>query len=461
MTKKQSQGIAGKIWQQWHRLHDFVQDELLNMDLATLPGLKRNFFAVFRIATIAGKSVTLDKCPLQAAALSYITLASTVPVLALVFAVSKGFGISEHFMTIIRGNLDQLPPSSADFIIGILNDVESVKTGTLGSVGLLLIFFGAIKTLGRIEYTFNSVWGVTEARPLVRKFTDYISVLVVVPVLILAATSFNTLMSSNAFSLFLENRFGPVYFLYQKVISLTGLLFLFIAFSFLYWFMPNTRVKFFPALVGGVCGGCLWFAAQRAYILLQIGITKENAVYGTFAAIPFFLTWLFVSWLIVLVGAEIAYAVQNHNSFLIEVGTAKTSYATKELLGLAILYDVSRHFENGHGSWSVMDYADEHNVPARLLCGIAAKMADERLLIQVDSHSSTYVPGKDLRKTTLLDAVIAFRGKPDDYALNLIAKEAAPALAEFQRDLQHYESDLGKVSFLELIDGDIESPPSL
>jgi len=434
-----------------HGARQFIREELWDRDLTALPRMKKLLFTFCRVGTIVFKGLIADNCGLQSAALSYITLVSMVPVLALMFAVSKGFGAQAKVMEIIGGQLSELPEKSAEFIEQVFALVNNTNFGALGGIGLLLIFWTVIKMLGKVESTFNTIWGVPESRSTMRKFADYISVLVVVPILILASTSINTMLSSGSIAQLLEQKLGPLYVVYQRGISLTGLISLFAAFSLLYAFMPNTRVRLVPATIGGICGGFTWYAAQRVYIVLQVGVTKYNAIYGTFAAIPFFLTWLYMSWLIVLIGAEIAFAVQNHVTYLAESATADASVATRRLLGMVVVYEICQAFARDQQPWSVTEYGKTHNIPVRLLADVTYRLEQSHLVVPLDERRTSFVPAKDINLLTLADVEHAFIGAQNGLAEGLAKRQAAVILQRLAPELSRFSNSLGDIRFRDLL----------
>ena len=444
-----------RILDQLRIFQRFVHDELWDVDLAALPRIKQFGFSLIRISTIVGKGLIADKCALQSAALSYITLVSLVPVLALSFAVSKGLGAHERVMGIVEKNLAELPEKTGVFVTQILELVERVNYGALGTIGLLVIFLSAVGMLAKIEKSFNTIWGVQKQRTAIRKFTDYISILVVVPLLMLLATSVNTALSTGSFAAFLENHLGPLYWMYQDLIGLSGIALLCLAFAFLYMFMPNTNVRFGPALLAGIIAGILWFLAQRAYIQWQVGVTLKNAIYGTFAAIPFFLGWLYVSWLIVLFGAEVSFGVQNLGTFVMERDSAFSSLSTRELIGLTATFQTCQAFLAGDHTWAADEFAHQNNIPFRLMTEVMHTLVTENILIAVEVDRKTrYVPAEDPDNLTLRSVVDAFRGTPNDPTQRIVREQADKAYQHFAHAIENMRENLGKISFRSLIEED-------
>ena len=316
----------------------FVEDRVWDWDLDALSRAKRSLVTLCRICVIVVRGFVADNCALQASALTYITLMSMVPVLALMLSVSKGLGAQERLMQVVGlerakdtleivvipgSRLSELPAEMERVAQTLFVYVENTNFTTLGTIGLLLLVWTVLQTMGQIERSFNLIWGVKEHRTLLRRFSDYISVLVLVPILILGATSANAVLSSENVLGILARLSGPLFFLIEHLIRLTGVAGILVAFFLLYLFMPNTKVKIVPAIVAGLVGGILWYVSQRVYIEGQMGLTRLNTIYGTFAAIPFFLMWLYVSWVLVLFGAEVGFAVQHHHTYILESGAGK------------------------------------------------------------------------------------------------------------------------------------------
>ncbi|MFW5893515.1 MAG: YihY/virulence factor BrkB family protein [Verrucomicrobiota bacterium] len=444
-----------RIAERLQTLQQFVHGELWDVDLAALPRIKQFGFLLIRIGAIVGKGLIADKCALQSAALSYITLVSLVPVLALSFAVSRGLGAHDRVMDILETNLAELPEKTRVFVTQVLELVERVNYGALGTIGLLIIFFSAVGMLAKIEKSFNAIWGVQKPRSAFRKFTDYISILVVVPLLMLLATSVNTAMSTGSFAAFLETNLGSLYWMYEKLIGLSGIAMLCLAFAFLYMFMPNTNVRFGPALLSGILAGTLWFLAQRAYIQWQVGVTLKNAIYGTFAAIPFFLGWLYVSWLIVLFGAEVCFGVQNLGTFVMERDSAFSSLSTRELIGLTATYQTCQAFLAGDHTWDAETFAHQNDIPSRLMTEVMHTLVTENILIAVETDRKTlYIPAEAPDNLTLRSVVDAFRGTPDEPTLRIVREKADKAYQNFSPPIETMRENLGKISFRSIIEKD-------
>jgi len=399
----------------------FLIEDLWNIDFNALSFLNKISFGFLKVCFIVVRGFGRDKCSLHASALTYISLMSMVPMIALMFSAAKGFGAGQKLRDTILNNLSQMPENVQVFIQNILGYVENTNFGVLGAVGVLLLIYTVIAMMGKIERSFNAIWGVHEERTFFRKFSDYISVLLIVPILIVAATSINASLSSHAFILFLNEKVPYFSNIYQSIASLAGIVFVWIAFSFVFLFIPNTRVKPLSALVGGVVAGTLWHLLQWAYIHLQIGVAKYNAIYGTFASVPIFLAWLFLCWVIVLFGCEVSFAFQNYKTYEAESLSLRANQSTRESLAISFMTQMARHFELGKGPWDFVAYSQEQQIPIRLVRDVMHELVLAQIVLTVDGSSSKLVPGRPLELLQVKDVLSALRGVPSQAVIKKMA----------------------------------------
>ena len=466
----------------WHDVTDFVHRELWDLDLGALPRLKKLGFSLIRVIWIVGKGFVGDKCALQASALTYISLMSMVPVLAMMFWVAKGADYHEDLMAtaglevveegrqalaegeeVDPGLLYRIKPDSAlatlpeqaqSIVKHLCAYVERTNFNALGTLGSLLLLWTVVKMMGKAERAFNRIWGIREHRSW-RQFPDYLFLLFVVPFLLLTVTGLNALLSSDRVCAFWAARLGSLYWAYQKGVGLTGILALFVAFSFLYAFMPNTRVRVVPAVAAGIVGGGLWYLVQLFYFNGQAWLTRKNAIYGTFAAFPVFLFWLYMSWIIVLFGAELCFAIQNHDTYVQEGPSARASFATRQMLGFVVTYEVCKSFCLSRGPWSPVAFAREHAVPRRLMEDVLFVLSENGILLRVpqsESKDALYVPAVDPGTLGLADVHRAFEGGVEEGVGRMAATvpdTLTRGLAEADRT---FSERLDGRSFRELLD---------
>jgi membrane protein len=491
----QAPPTPGRILQYQRALTEvrrFLADDLWDHDVTLLSGSKRLLFSLCRIAAIVVRGFVADNCGLQASALTYITLMSMIPVLALMFSFSKGIGMQNRLIELVglersetvervdgrevrrvefkiapRGSatadasgngqfaLSSLPEPMQKVVTTVFSYVENTSFGALGLVGSLLLLWGAVQAMHKLEQTFNQIWGVRTPRPMFRRFTEYFFVLALLPVLLVVVTSANAALSAPAVIDRISLWFGPLAGLYTGILRLFGVGVIMAAFSFLFRFMPNTEVKTSAALVGGVVGGALWYATQWVYITFQIGVTNYNAIYGTFAAVPFFLAWLYTNWTIVLFGAEVSFAVQNYRTYILEGSAAAASPAARVMLGIVLTYETCRSFLAGERGWRPAEFARVHAIPVRQVASVAATLVAQGILVPVDlggERDRCYLPGKPPEQLTLADVELAVRANNKQYTgqlLRLVPERVAQAMVE---NYDGFLKQLSTVTFRALVE---------
>ena len=377
------------------------------LDTACLPKWQRLGWSAARVMTGTVREFRRYNGPLQASALTYITLMSMVPVLALMFSVSKGFGAHERLMEMVNGKLQTLPPGVTVFARQVFEYVDKTNFSTLGVVGLLLLLWSVVGVMGKIEGCFNAIWRVRTPRTLVRKVEDYISILVVVPILFMATMSVNAALSSRSILQLLREHLGPLYLGFEVLISLGGTLCVTGALAIFYVFMPNTRVRWSAALAGGTITGVVWQLTQWAYLKFQVGVAGYNAIYGTFAVIPFFLAWLYLNWLIVLFGAALCYAIQNRDALDPEAELNQLAYAWREELALWLMADGCAAHQRGGEVWRAAGFAGRHGLPPSLVLEMARFLVAGGLLLEVAGVDGGFVPSRAAGELSAADVTAA------------------------------------------------------
>ena len=345
--------------------------------------LRDKALGLSRWAFLVVQGFLRNQCMIRASALTFTTILSIVPLLAVGFSISKGFGLQNT--DFIRGLLLRITADKAEVADKILQYIGNTNVKTLGWLGVATLLVTVFTTVGTVERAFNTIWGVTRGRTAWRKFTDFFSVILVCPVLMFAATSFSVTLHKQEFvrELLSITAFG---YLEAILLKLLPFVLVWFGFVFMYAFIPNTRVKLGSAAVGGLVAGALWQAAQWLYIEWQIGVVKYNAIYGSFAQLPLLLVWLYISWLIVLAGAEMCHATQHFHSFAGRIFAGEVSHARRQRLALGLLLHLTRRFKHGLPPASLDEIASEVGAPRPLvldlfetLCeaGFAVRSGDE------------------------------------------------------------------------------------
>lgn len=467
----------------FRRCEKFIQEDVWLFDGKLLSPIRRMLYSFCRICLIVIKGYRTDACSLQASALTYITLVSLVPVLAIMFSFSKGIGMQKKVLDslgIERVQIESAVPGEKTWeyrvkeedsihgkaiahrfpepmqqaILRIFNYVENTNFAALGLIGSIALLIGVIMSMSKLEKTFNTIWGIKTERPFIRKVSEYLVFLLLVPFILVSTTSLNTLLVSNKFILYLHTHYTSVASLIMTAIRFAGWFCILIGFGFFYMFMPNTRVKCLPALLSGIIAGVLWYIVQWVYLYLQVGLTNFNKVYGTFAVVPFFLAWLYANWSIILFGAEMSFALQNHKTIHLEKVAENLSTGVCLLIAQLAMFEICKEYQKGSGGWRPVEYAQEHNIPIRILRHVLNTLMNAGVILQVkaeDRNVERYVPGKDPSLLSPAHVEEAFR-KSDELDTKAYLKDLPQELREtIVTNYEAYRSSLGKSTFAELL----------
>ncbi|MGE4544945.1 MAG: YihY/virulence factor BrkB family protein [Pedobacter sp.] len=376
----------------WDKLRNFLLHDLWHLDTHELTRRRLFLMRQLQVVAIVVRGFFSDGCMLRASALTYATLLSIVPLLALMFSLIKGFG----GQNVLEPLLFKVFTHGSEEVIGaILSYIENTNFRRLGTVGLAILVITVLTLLSNIEKSFNHIWGVKETRTMIRRFSDYFSVVLLSPLLMVAALSLTTSLRSQLLvQKLLETAFvGEALLLLFNILPYLAV---WAAFTFMYLFMPNTRVQFAPALVGGIFGGTLWQLAQWTYVNFQVGVSRYNAIYGTMAALPILIVWLYVSWMIVLLGLELTYAMQNATIIREEYGEEPVNFASRERVAMTVLLLCAESFYSNVGSWNHARLCSELRLPPRLVRSVLNDLVRLGLLAKVqepDQEGNVYHPG--------------------------------------------------------------------
>lgn len=417
----------------YENAHRLVTRDIWLLDTMPPPyatGLQGFVLRQLRVLLVVGRGFLFDhQCMTRAAALTYTTLLALVPMLAFMFAFLKGLGVQNTLEPIL---LDRLPVTSEDVVRQIINYVNNVQVGTLGVLGLGSLLFTTILQFGNVEHALNDIWGVHSGRPLLRKIADYISIMVIGPVVMVLAIGLSTaLQHQSLLTTLMEQRvIGDALLLFFQFLRYVAL---WCAFAFAYAFLPNTSVKLLPAIVGGVLGGTLWQLGLGVYIDVLISTTRFEAIYGAFAQLPILMVWIYLSWVVTLLGAEVSFACQNASTYHLEHLTHSTSFYVKEWLATTLYFSMARDYSAGQGPWSAQAFAREHGVPIRLLREVLNILHHEHLIVEVSTAPEYYVPGRLPDTITPWDIFRALRHHGDRSMEDLLALHDAQATALMAR----------------------------
>ena len=300
----------------------------------------------------------------SASALTYSTLLAIVPIMAVVFAVARGFGYNKYIEDWFREALAS-QPQAAEIIIGFVNSyLVHTKSGIFLGVGLVFMLWTVIMLINNIEQTFNYIWQVKKPRSLFRTITDYMAMFLLVPIIIVITSGFSIFIATVSDNIEGYVLLAPVM---RFFIAFLPYLFMSAVFVALYVFMPNTKVKFSCAIVPGILAGVAMQIVQLFYIHSQIWVSSYNAIYGSFAALPLFMLWVQISWTICLFGAELCYTSQNLEDYAFRAQTEDISHRYRLMLCVILASKVCKRFEQGGKPYTALDLKLETGIPVRIV----------------------------------------------------------------------------------------------
>jgi membrane protein len=369
-------------------------------------GPTRYLIGPVRVLYALIRDVATGQLTLRAMSLVYTTLLSIVPLLAFSFSLLKGFGFHRDVEPLLYEFFEPLGQKGAEITARIIGFVDNVQGRLLGGIGLLLLIYTVISMVQKVEHSVNWIWQVTRPRTLARKFSDYLSVLLVGPVLMLAAMGMIASISSHALvqQLTSVEPFGTSLVVAGKLMPMVLVSFVF---TFVYVFIINTRVKLVAALIGGISAGVMWALTGKLFASFVVGSTKYAAIYSSFAILIIALIWVYVNWMILLLGAQIAYYVQHPESLRTGRRRIEVRGRRREALAIDIMLRVARRFLAGPPYWDVEQLAQEMEMPLTAVATVASTLEEVGLLGHTEEGG--LVPGRDIANITLADILISVR----------------------------------------------------
>ncbi len=281
--------------------------------------------------------------------------------------------------------------------------MQDANIGALTTVGFALLIYAAIKMLAAVEHALNRIWGVTRARSLVRRVTDYLAIVVVAPIFLIFGSAMTVALKAKT------EIWGASFFL-EPLLAVLPVLSIWLGITFVYLTLPNTRIRFRSALLGGIVAGILWQAVQFLHFEFQIGIARQGAVYSSFVAFPLFMLWIYFSWTMFLAGAELAYAHEAEPLFTTLARTGEVDQRYREALAPRLMGRITAAFLGGEPAPSASTLATELKVPPRTVSEVLGALMRRDLVVQTtDDRDEGYLPGRDPDTITVLDLLDALR----------------------------------------------------
>ena len=446
MTEKKKSKLKAII----ERLTVFVTKDIWSFELYQKGPLRRAVANTVKVVVIAVRTFIDDKVMTRAAALTYSTLFAIVPILALIFAIARGFGFENIVVSLFENGL--IGENFKDTLMNFINQyLQYASSGYFVGIGLLFLLFSVYSLADGIEANLNSIWHVKKARGMGRKITDYFSLLLLIPIGIICLCGVSALTSKilsqmqgfqllGGFAKFLIKDAMP--YLIAGLI-LTGF----------YMFMPNTKVKFKYSIIPGIIAGLLFQALQNLYFNGQFELSSYNAIYGGFAALPLFLLWLNISWAIILFGCQLAYVSQNNDNFNYFKEPEKISRRHEDFYSLMVMSLICKRFNKGLSALKMKEIVNKLQIPHRYVISSLDTLTDAGLLetvMQGDEREPAYVPSTDTQSLTVVNILSAINsyGYCDlDHALD---SEIRDDLLRIDNERKHLSGDIWNTPVAEL-----------
>ena len=361
---------------------------------------KRNIlYNTIKIITLSIREFVQGRVINKASALTYSTLLAIIPILAILFAIARGFGLDNLLEEQLRTGLEGQAIAAETLLSFIDSYLSQAKNGVFIGVGIIMLFYTVLLLTHNMEQTFNSIWQVKKLRSLYRKMTDYFSMLLLLPLLILLSSGISIFMSTFMKTMEEYTLLAPVI---KSLVRLTPYVLTWGMFTALYIFMPNTKVKFKYAILPGILAGSAFQAFQYLYIGSQIWVSRYNAIYGSFAAIPMFLLWTQISWSICLFGAQLCYVAQNLRNFSFSKETENISRRYHDFLCILIMSLICKRFKTEEPPYTAESLSDEHKIPIRLTTIILYELQDLHLIYETpmedEDEEMGYLPAVDINR---------------------------------------------------------------
>lgn len=391
------------------KLNDFLTKDLWHLDTEPLNKFRTWLVYILKLLYATVRGYSANELTLRAMSLVYTTLLSMVPLLAFSVSILKAFGIVENQLEPFLNNfLDPLGEKGSEITTQVLEFINRINFGVLGIVGLLLLIYTSISLIIKIEDSLNHIWKIRKGRSIVRRFSDYITILLIGPVLMFSAIGLTASFESNAIvkEIVSIEPLGTLVFFAGKLIPY---FFVFLVFTFIYIVIPNTKVKFKSAFIGGAIAGIAWQTTGWVFAFSVAKSTKYAAIYSSLAVLILFMIWLYVNWLILLIGAQIAYCHQNLETLNLGNTIFQLSTKVKEKLTFMLMYLIGYNFYYDEEKWTQDTLAAHLGLPDNSIEETIKELQDKNLILEVGEDSPYYVPARSIEAIKLAEIIDAAR----------------------------------------------------
>ena len=386
-------------------LINFINEDIWLLHEQTLSPLKALLFRSLKIVILSVQGFVSDLCPLRASALTLYSILSIVPVIAMLFGIAKGFG----FENMLQERLIEQVPAQETMVLQLIsfaqNLLNNARGGVVAGIGIVVLFWTIINVISNIEVSFNHIWKIDKDRSISRKFSDYLSLMLLAPVVLIASSSITVFLQTKItwlITVIQLPEFGV--WLVIRALGLSPLVLMIGLFSFTYIFMPNHKINYRDGIIAGVVAGVMYHLSQWAYLSLQIGVSSYNAIYGSFAALPLFVVWLQIGWMIVLFGCELAFFLQNYETYRNNNRFSDLSFSRKKVIALQITHLIIKNFTQLRNPLSAEEIAASLLIPIAIIHPVISNLLASHILVEInnqDEDDEVYLPAVDINILTV------------------------------------------------------------
>ncbi|MGZ8191577.1 MAG: YihY/virulence factor BrkB family protein [Methylococcaceae bacterium] len=383
----------------------FVKEDIWLIHEQKLPLFQAIIIKSLKVIILSVQGFSRDLCPLRASALTLYSILSIVPVIAMLFGIAKGFG----FEKMLEQRLIEQAPQQDTLVLQLIsfaqNLLDSTKGEVVAGIGIVVLFWAIISVIGNIEESFNFIWKMGKGRSFSRKFSDYLSLMLLAPVLLIASSSITVFLKTKItwlITVIQLPEFGT--WLVIRALSLSPLVLMIALFTFTLIFMPNHKINYKPGIIAGIVTGILYHLAQWAYLSLQIGVSTYNAIYGSFAALPLFVVWLQTCWMIVLLGCEVAFFLQNYEIYRNNDRYSDLSFSLKKVIALQITHLIIKNFSHLNKPLTAAEIATKLVIPIAIIQPVLSSLITSNILVEFknqDEVDELYQPAVDINILTI------------------------------------------------------------
>lgn len=421
-------------------------------NLSTLPGWQAWSIQMLRVLIATARDISEGLPTLRAMGLVYTTLLSLVPLLAVSFSVLKGFGVHNQVEPMLLSVLEPLGDKGVELTEKIIGFVDNVNVKVLGSLSVVFLFYTVISLMTKIEQALNNTWRIRKYRGFIQRITEYISVVMVGPILIFTGIGLTASISTSSVASTLASMegFGTLIYLVGKI---TSFLLIVGAITFIYVLVPNTKVKLMSAFTGAVVAALLWKLTGWVFSTFIAGSTNYSAIYSSFAVVIIFMIWLYLSWLILLIGASVSYYYQNPERTSSRQRVLRLSARLREKIGLLVMLRIGQSFYNDSEKMTQQQLSRNLDVASEALSLVIKPLEQRGLITKSCDKHALFLPGKSLEHIKICDIWDTVRSAQESSYLNpdnVASDDAVDTLLQNINDsINHAINDMSLLDLVE------------